>query len=171
VALRPARAEAHELELRARRQQQHRVAPGKRNDPRRLAALRHLLGQQAEICLDLERVLERTCKAGLVTDLTVPEPEPQGREHPAVAARICIAGVAHDSAARTAQLGVDCCDRRAHPLATRVDGTERPRQAEQRDVGDRIADRAEIAAVELAPELALDSGADDFRRIVVGGGA
>src|SRR5205823_13389295 len=68
--------------------------------------------------------------------------------------------------------------RRLHPLAAGLNCSERPREAEQRDVERRIAERAEIAAVEVAPELALDRLADDLgaggvllgsRRIVTDG--
>src|ERR1043165_3388255 len=99
-----------------------------------------------------------------LADLAVPEPEPERGEDPAVAARVRVPRVAAQAARRTAELLLQRRHRRAHALAARLHGRERPREPEQRHVERGIAERTQVAPVEVAPELALDRGADDLGR-------
>src|SRR5439155_20823668 len=138
--------------------------PGERHDPGGLAAARDLLGQEAEARLHTHRVLERPLEPGRVSDLTAPQPEPQRREHPVVSARVGVAGVARNAVLDIAELSLERRDSRTHLFAARVHCRKGPGEAKQGDVDDRIAERTEIAAVEVAPELALDRLADDLRR-------
>ena len=114
------------------------MAPAERHDPGRLAVAGDLLGEEAQRRLPGERVVDRRAVSGFIAGLALGETEPERRDEPRVSPGVVVVLVTEHAAAVDAELALDGLDRRAHPRRRRIDGAERPGEAEQRAVDARV---------------------------------